>query len=224
VTRRRYRTSIPADAVEVVEQTYPGRAKKSSYFLVGGEKVGYRCWDEYGRLEYEYGMRGGVKHGNEYVFWDGRVCEVQPYRRGAMHGTGRQWSADGRLLVTWRLARNAGMDLWCGHVNETLSEEHFWPRPGERGYFRQWNDDERTVWQEYWYVLGKGYHGVWREWNARGRLRRGFPHFYVNDKRVTKRQYSTACAADPSLLPYRPEEDDPHRKLPAEYLAQRPRE
>jgi antitoxin component YwqK of YwqJK toxin-antitoxin module len=221
MSRRTYKTSIPSDAVEVVGETHADGKKKSAWYYMDGEKVGHRFWDEEGRPEFEYGMRAGVRHGKEYRFWDGIPYEMQPYRNGKLHGTGMQWSADGRLLVKWKLVHGTGMDIWCGNRKETLSEEHYWPRPGERGYGRDWNEDEKTIWREYYYVLGKGYHGIWREWNNRGRLRRGFPHFFVNGQRVTRRQYLKACAADPLLLPYRAEDDDPDRTLPAEYLRQR---
>ena len=112
------------------------------------------------------------------------------------------------------------MKSYCDTEDGTLAEEHYCPGEGEVGRTRMWNSDEKTVWQECFFS-GNGYHGVWREWNPRGRLRRGFPRSYANDRRVTKRQYLKACANDPTLRPYRPEEDDPHRQLPAEYLAQR---
>ncbi|HXG12227.1 MAG TPA: hypothetical protein VNK04_20905 [Gemmataceae bacterium] len=51
--------------------------------------------------------------------------------------------------------------------------------------------------------------------------KRGFPQFYVNDVKVTRRQYFRACEKDPTLPAYRPEEDKPSRKLPPEYVAQR---
>jgi hypothetical protein len=221
MNRRAYKTSIPDDAEEVVASHHPNGAKESVSYFVGGEKVGLRQWDEEGRLEFESTMQGGVKHGPEYHFHpNGRLLEKESYHNGHLHGVGRQWSEDGRLLVTWRFVHGAGLDLWCGE-GDALTEELYWPREGELGYARQWTGDDRTVWQEYFYVLGKGYHGVWREWNAKGRLRRGFPQYYVNDRRVTKRQYLKARADDPSLPPYRREDDEPHRALPAEYLSQR---
>jgi antitoxin component YwqK of YwqJK toxin-antitoxin module len=222
MSRRTYGTSIPADAVEVIEEYHPGGTRKAVSYFVGGDKVGQRWWYEDGSLEFEEQMRGGEVHGHMYRFYEsGQLMEVQPYCDGKMHGTGQQWSEDGRLLVAWQLARGTGLDLWCDSSTGTLAEEHRRPGEGQLGYTRQWNADERTVWQEYCYVLGLGYHGVWREWNTRGRLRRGFPRYYVNDRRVTKRQYLRACRTDPMLPRYRAEEDDPHRKLPPEYLAQR---
>jgi antitoxin component YwqK of YwqJK toxin-antitoxin module len=222
MSRRTYQTSIPADATEVVEEWHPNGAKAYACYFLGGERVGCRQWDEDGGLMYDCGMRAGVRHGNVYCFYaNGQMEEVQPYRNGQMHGTGKQWSEEGELLITWQLTNSTGVDLWCDSRTGTLAEEHFWPGPEDLGKARQWNNDEKTVWQEYFYGLDKGYHGVWREWNARGRLRRGFPRYYVNDRKVTRRQYLRACAGDPTLPPYRPEEDDPHRQLPAEYLRQR---
>lgn len=221
MSRGAYRTWIPADATEVVEENHPSGAKRSASYFLGGEQVGFRMWDDEGRLEFENAFRGGVRHGNEYSFYpNGRLEEVTPYRDGGIHGMGRQWSEDGRLLVTYRLVRSTGLDLWCGDGG-ALSEEHYWPKDGELGYRRGWNCDDRTSWQEYFFVLGKGYHGIWREWNGRGRLRRGFPRYYVADRRVTKRQYLRACLGDPSLPPYRAEDNEPVRDLPGAYLAQR---
>jgi hypothetical protein len=222
MSRREYKTSIPVDAAEKVESRHPtGSIKSASYFL-GEEKVGYREWFDDGQLDFEYALREGIKHGPEYHFCaNGQLLEKETYRHGRLHGTGKQWSESGRLLVSWRLVNGRGLDLWCDTCTETLAEEHYWPREGERGYSRAWNDDEKTVWQEYFYALSKGYHGIWREWNARGRLRRSFPRYYVNDRKVTKRQYLRACETDHTLLPYRAEDDDPHRELPAEYVAQR---
>jgi antitoxin component YwqK of YwqJK toxin-antitoxin module len=208
--------------VEVIEGRHPNGTKQVACYVIDGEKVGCREWDEDGQLLAEVPMRGGVRHGNvAYFYPGGQLEEMQPYRHGQMHGTGRQWSEDGRLLVTWQLNRGTGLDLWCDSGTGTLAEEHYWPREGGLGYGRDWNVDEKTIHEEYFYALGRGYHGVWREWAGRGGLRRGFPHFYVNDRKVSKLQYLKACQGDPTLPPYRPEEDDPHRALPAEYLAQK---
>jgi antitoxin component YwqK of YwqJK toxin-antitoxin module len=124
MSSRAYRTSIPSGAVEVVEEYYPTGERKSSSYFLGGEKVGFRQWDEAGRLEFEYAMRGGVKHGHEYRFYpNGRLEDKETYREGRLHGVGRQWSEDGRLLVTWKLVDGTGLDLWCDTQTGTLAEE-----------------------------------------------------------------------------------------------------
>lgn len=219
---RNYQSSIPTSATEIVEDAFDGGAKKSAFFFLGGEKVGFRQWSESGELEVEYGMRNGTKHGRWYRFYEnGQPEEVIPYRNGRRHGTGKQWLPDGQLLITYKLVNGTGLDLWCGHENDTLAEECYWPKEGELGYHREWNDDETSIWQEYHYYTEKGYHGIWREWNKQGILRRGFPKYYVDDNRVTKQQYLKASLIDRTLPPYRPEEDRAYRELPREYLAQR---
>lgn len=222
MTRARYRSSIPADAVEVISERYPDGSKESAYYYLGDAQVGYRLWYPSGQLALDYGLKGGLKHGTEYHFNEaGHLTFLEPYRAGQVHGTARQWSDDGELLVACRLDHGVGLDLWCDEETGRLAEEHFWPADGDQGYLRQWNDDERTVWEEYYYVRGRGYHGIWREWNDQGKLRRGFPHYYVHDAKVSKRQYLRACEHDDTLGLYRPKEDRPSRKLPAEYVAQR---
>jgi hypothetical protein len=84
-----------------------------------------------------------------------------------------------------------------------------------------WYADQRTVWAEELWIAGSWSFGICREWNRSRRLRRGFPQFRTSGGVVTKRQYLRACEGNPTLPPYRPEDDDPHRQLPAEFLVQR---
>lgn len=219
-----YRSSIPTTAKEVVEQWFDNRKKKSAYFFLGGEKVGFREWRATGELEFEYGIKDGKKHGREFCLWeDGQPYEVTPYRNGKIHGTGKQWGKGGEVIITYKMTNGTGLDLRCGHENESLSEEHYWPKDGEVGYHRDWNDDEKSLTEEYYFLCGKGYHGIWRKWNSKGKLQRGYPHFYLNDSRVTKPNYLKACVDDAMLPCYRKEEDQPFRELPQEYVSQKRR-
>jgi hypothetical protein len=220
MNRRAYRTSIPADAAEVVEERHPDGATKRACYLVGGQVVGYRQWDEEGWLEFECPLRDGARHGREYRFYpNGQPLDEDRYCDGRLHGLCRQWAEDGALLVTSRMANGCGLSLWCDTGTGALAEETYFPREGERGYKRSWNGDEQTVRAEEVWEPGPG--SLRREWNARGRLRRGFPRFFVRGQEVRKRQYLQACQGDLTLPPYRPEDDDPHRQLPVAYLAQR---
>jgi antitoxin component YwqK of YwqJK toxin-antitoxin module len=183
--------------------------------------VGFREWFYEGHLDYEQSYMVGLRHGNVYEFYpNGRLRSKETYRDGRLHGTGRQWSREGRLLVMWKFVNGCGLDLWCDSETGSLSEEFYCPREGELGFKRQWNDDEKTVYEEY-YFLSSGYHGIWRQWNQKGKLRRGFPQFYVNNRKVTSPRYRRACERDASLVPYRVEDDDWSRTLPPEYLTQR---
>ena len=144
--RRNYKILIPTSATQLVNDTFENGAKKSAYFILDGDKVGFRQWSESGELEFEYAMKHDIKHGREYCFSEnGQPYEVTPYRNGRIHGTGTQWSHDAKLVITYKLINGTGLDLWCGNENGTLSEEHYCPRDDEVGYHRNWNDDEKTI-------------------------------------------------------------------------------
>src|SRR5438034_11279233 len=203
---RRSASAVPSHAVALVQQLHANGARKAAFYLVDGRIVAYREWRDTGAVELEYALRDGVKHGKECHFYpNGRLLSEETYYRGKRHGLGRQWSERGALLVQWRLTDGVGRSLWCDPDTGLLSEEQLRPPKGAAGYVRHWNADERTIWQEYFFLLGKGYHGIWRQWDRRGRLRRGFPRFFVRGRRVTKNQYLAAGLTRRALPPYRPD-------------------
>jgi len=81
------------------------------------------------------------------------------------------------------------------------------------GYTWWINEDQTSVSVERHYVQGDP-HGIEREWNEHGRLRRGFPRYFVKGNRIDKRQYLIAAVADPSLPRFRSEENSPERVFP----------
>ena len=102
--RSAYKTSIPTQAAEVIDKYHANGVKCSASYVLGGEVVGHRAWDEDGQLNSEYGMCGGIKHGHMYFFHsNGQVMSKETYRNGRLHGVCKQWSYDGRLLVTWKM-------------------------------------------------------------------------------------------------------------------------
>src|SRR5205807_4629048 len=123
----------------------------------------------------------------------------------------------------WRLTQGVGRSLWCDPETGLLSEEQLRPPKQSPGYVRHWNLDQCTICQEYFFLLGKGYHGIWREWDAQGRLRRGFPRFFVRGRKVSKSQYVAASLKRRLLPPYRAEDDEPARALPREYVPRKNR-
>lgn len=131
---RNYRSSIPKSATERIQNRFDNGQKRTAYFYVGRKRVGFREWNQAGHLEFEYGIKDGQKHGREYHFWDGHPYEVTPYRNGIMHGTGKQWDEEGNVVITYTMKDGVGLDLWCGHLNQTLSEEYYVPKDGELGY------------------------------------------------------------------------------------------
>ena len=171
------------------------------------------------KLMMEYGLKRGKKHGTQYEWYEpGRLCSAEPYVNGVPHGIARQWAPDGRLIGTYRLNHGCGLDLWRDLREDGsifLSEAAYWRKLG--GITIDWliNEDQKTIWREYLRPGERG-GGIEREWNDKGRLRRGYPEYYANGRQVSKRQYAAACKKDPALPPLRPEDDKPQRTFPPE--------
>jgi hypothetical protein len=87
---------------------------------------------------------------------------------------------------------------------------------GDRHGFEWWiNADQRSADRESHYAKGQE-HGIQRDWNSAGRLRREFPKYFVNGEQVTKRQYLRAARLDSSLPAFHEEDNRPVRQLPPE--------
>jgi hypothetical protein len=216
--RPRYRSSIPARAKERVTRRHPDGTKVEAEYVLRRSLVGNRQWDENGLLEHEVSLRSGRKHGVEYWWTSGRLTSAEPWVNGVLHGTAKQWMSDGRLLGTYTMRHGTGIDLWRQEREDGsryLSEVLYLKNGRQHGF--QWfiDEDQRTVYIErHW--LGGRLHGVWREWNSRGRFRRGYPKYFVAGKQVAKRRYIKASAADPTLPPFRKEDNKPARTFPRE--------
>lgn len=226
MTRHRYRCPIPAQAKRRILKKYEDGSVQCAGYYLDGNLVGRRYWDEEGDLYLEYGIKKGKKHGREYwfgIYPNSQPNEMTPYRNGLPHGTAMQFDEKGEVLVISEKKKGVGLDLWCDNLKYTLAEEQYDPAEGEVGYRRHWNEDEKTIYEEYYFTPLDGYHGVWRAWNERGRLKRGFPRYYIRGNQVTKRHYLKACTQDHTLRAYRKADDSPKRELPQEYLAQRRR-
>ena len=127
---------------------------------------------------------------------------------GRQHGLQRQWNERGRLLVRTRFVNGTGTDLWfdCGR----LADERQFVR-GERHGVERWWRDRKTVWHELNFFRGVR-HGPEREWNEHGRLRRGFPRYFVKGSRVSRTAYDRARVVDSALPAIRGADDKPTRR------------
>jgi len=221
---KHYRSSIPKAAKERILATHRTRPQKyKAEYLLDGEIVGVRQFDEDGQLEFERPMKNGVIHGTQYGIDDGVVTSAEPFRNGLAHGTAKQWSQDGELIGTYTMKHGTGLDLWharehwgCGRVY--LAEARY-VNEGKWHGFEWWPDeDQKSVHSEhhFWENLQ---HGIQREWNSQRRLKRGFPRYWVNNKQVKKREYLRACAKDSNLPPFHKSDNRPHRRFPPEVLA-----
>lgn len=190
--------------------------------------VGFRWFDEEGHLSSEWPLNDGLLHGTMFEFDFGlrelgMVTFAEPYRNGLAHGKARQWSnEDGTLIGTYSMKNGTGLDLWRNWSFErnmyVLSEARF-IKSGRRHGFAWWlNEDQKSVYKEshYWEGLQ---HGILREWNRLGKLKRGYPKYWVHDKPVSKRQYLRARIEDAGLPAFSEADNVPRRKFPSEVLA-----
>jgi antitoxin component YwqK of YwqJK toxin-antitoxin module len=213
-----YRSSIPTTARERVVERYPNGNKRQAEYRLRGKVVGMRIFFESGEPEMEYGLRDGQKHGIEYDWIaPGMLTAAEPFVCGLAHGTVRQWDQHGRLMGTYRMVHGTGLDLWRlpreGGGEPYLAEVLYW-KNGHRDGFEWWLDEnQKTVYIERHWRQSE-LHGIERQWNAVGRLARGYPKYFVGGQRMTKRQYLKAAAADPALPLFKAKENRSARTFP----------
>lgn len=189
--------------------------------------VGRRYFRDDGVLGTEYALKDGLTHGTLYYFDDYpdgvlKVHFAWPHRNGLPNGTAKQWSRDGKLIGTFTMRRGTGWDLWrqdFGDGSIVLSEARHY-RDGKWHGF-EWDFDFEdqscpTSENHFWENLQ---HGIQRDWNSNGRLSRGYPKYWINNKQVTKRQYLRAATKDPNLPPFREIDNLPKRQFPTEVQA-----
>jgi hypothetical protein len=213
------RPGIPALARERVVERHPNDAKSRSRYYLDGAHVGEMLWEPDGRPSWGWGLKNGKRHGMSVEWWgNGVVSFAEPYVDGLVHGVVRHWDESGALLVSTRYVRGTGVDLWCDPRNRTLAEETRLRAGAMHGTSRRWLD-ARSIHEESQFREGRE-HGIFREWNDSGRLRRGFPRYFIAGKRVDRRRYLSAAARDATLPPWRAAEDRPARPLPPEVAGQ----
>ena|SRR5258708_35981028 len=88
-------------------------------------------------------------------------------------------------------------------------------KDGLRHGFEWWLDTYERVVEEHHFYQGQE-HGIVRAWNRQGRVRRGYPRYWVHGERVNKAKYLKASERDPNLPPFRKEDNEPARTFPPE--------
>jgi hypothetical protein len=203
------REVIPSEAREKVVKRYGNGLKQVSLYYLDRKLIGHRSWDDEGNLAVEYAIRKKVKHGLFKSYHpNGAASWVTNFVDGKEHGTSRQYDETGKLIGTYRMRYGTGVDLWYLSSGVLSEERHI--RNGKWNGYARWWDTDQTVWEETHY-LDDVEHGIKRAWNRGGRLRRGYPQYFVRGVRVTKCKHLLACSQDPSLPPYRHEDDIPRR-------------
>ena len=215
---RRTRSAIPKSARERITQRFPNGARKSARYIKNGKVVGIRAFFETGEPETEWILHDGIM--KDHQDWDapGILTFHQPFRNGLEHGTARQWNHNGKPLGSFTMKWGCGIDLWRQENEDGsifLAEVMYYKDGQAHGFDWFIDDNQRTVHIESHYQAGL-LHGIRREWNPDGRLKRATPQYWVSGRRVTKRQYLKSSKTDEALPPYRKIDDRPKRIFPPE--------
>lgn len=217
MSEQSYVSPIPDNAIEVIDKVYEDGGRERALYRVGGKDVGFRYWNPSGGLVWEVGLKDGVYHGSFRTWYDtGQVEQESTYIEGKEHGETKQYDAHGIQIGSYVMDHGTGLDLWfC--PRGVLSEEREFLNGKRHGYERWWSferlNENQMVGQEshFWHGVE---HGILRRWNQYGKLCRGYPQYFVNGKRVKKRQYLLACRNDPTLPPFVADDNLPNRQLP----------
>ena len=220
---KRRKSDIPANATDVVVSDYREVGLHVSFriteCILNGRVVGQRSYDQDGRLMMETPMKNGKRHGREYV-WDenGDLLSVEPYVDGKLHGVARQYGRNGKVIGTYRCVRGTGYDIWRFEREDGsigISEIHSLRDNLPHGYEWWLKSDQHSVWHERHWHHGE-YHGIERMWSEKGKLKRGYPKYWVKGQTVNKRLYLRAAENDKTLPEFLDNENRPHRQFPVE--------
>lgn len=220
---KRIKSDIPESADERLIREY-GREGPLIYLRVTecifkDQVVGQRAYDAHGKLMIETPLKDNQKHGREYTWNEqGALESVEPYFEGKLHGVARQYGRGGKVIGTYRFVYGTGFDIWrCERQDGTIgiSEIHSLQDGLPHGYEWWLKEDQQSVEQERHWQQGR-YHGIERMWNASGRLRRGYPKYWIQGRAVSKRLYLKAAGQDKTLPPFREKDNRPRRSFPAE--------
>jgi len=187
--------------------------------LLNSILVGQRVYNREGVMILETPMKEGLKHGWEST-WndDGTLLLVEPYVNGRIHGTAKQYGRQGNVIGTYTLIQGTGFDVWRQEKEDRtnfVSEIHRLQDGTPHGYEWHFASSQGELWHERHWYIGK-LHGIERIWSSKGKLRRGYPMFYVLEQEVSKQTYLKLARDDKTLPAYRAEDRLPHRIFPPE--------
>lgn len=187
--------------------------------FVASKHVGRRVYNREGILILETPMKDDLKHGHETT-WDddGNLLSIEPYARGKIHGTAKQYGRNGKIIGTYKLKHGTGFDVWRQEeeINKVfVSEIHSLKDGMPNGYEWWFASSRHDLMHERHWQMGK-LHGIERSWNSKGKLRRGYPKFIIEDQVVTIQKYVKMALIDTTLPVFQEKDNLPNRKLPSE--------
>jgi antitoxin component YwqK of YwqJK toxin-antitoxin module len=217
------KSEIPQDVIEKTTREPNGKDMLHGYRVVDcffkGNLVGRRVYNRAGFMVAETPMKDGFKHGRE-ITWkeDGTLLSIEPYVEGKVHGTAKQYGRNGKVIGKYTIVHGTGFDIWRQEEEDHtifISEIHSLQEGIPNGYEWWFASARQDLWHERHWHIGK-LHGIERMWNDKGRLRRGYPKFYIADQAVSKQKYIKMALQDKTLPAFREKDNLPFRKLPSE--------
>lgn len=215
------KSDIPENVTEVEIREY--RQEEQHIFfrvtecILNGRVVGQCSYDSDGRLIIETPLKDGKKHGREYI-WDsfsGNLESVEPYVNGKLHGLAKQYGRTGKVIGTYRFVRGTGYDIWRYEEQDGSIgvSEIFSVQDGSLHGYEWWlKTDQHSVWHERHWQQGK-VHGIERMWNDKNSLKRGYPKYWIQNQKVSKRVYLKAAKEDKTLPKFQEKDNRPRRKF-----------
>ena len=184
-----------------------------------GILVGQRVYNHVGIMVLETLMNDGLKHGRELTWSDdGKLLLIEPYVKGKIHGTAKQYGRNGKVIGMYTMVHGTGFDVWRQEDEDNavfVSEIHSLQDGFPNGYEWWFASSKQDLRHERHWSMGK-LHGIERMWNNKGRPCRGYPKFYIADQVVSKQKYILMRFKDKTLPAFRERDNLPYRKLPLE--------
>lgn len=184
----------------------------SGELRLGDRVLARLCWHDDGAVGIEQPLDArGRCHGlHRELHENGQSSWQVPWRAGKQHGLAKQFDRNGRLLMTSRFVRGAGVDIYCDDEGAVQELREF--EDDVRHGVERWGDPTRPYIEEHLF-RGKN-HGIVRHWRG-AKLEAGYPRYFVEGMEVTRSIYRAACREHPELPPDRRGDDHPARELPA---------
>jgi len=213
------KSDIPPNVIE----TSIGGDKFTNHQVVncfmGTNLVGQRVYNSHGVLVIETPIKDGLKHGREITWDDSRkLISIEPYVNGKIHGIAKQFGQNGKVLGTYKMFHGTGYDIWRQENEDKevfVAEIHGLKDGLPHGYEWWFASAKQDLFRERHWQNGS-LHGVERIWNKAGKLKRGYPKFFISNQVVSKQKYIKATFIDSSLPAFCEKDNSTYRNLPLE--------
>jgi antitoxin component YwqK of YwqJK toxin-antitoxin module len=204
-----------------------GERNKKSVYLRGQETVGERVFYKNGQVAEERLFKDGRLNDTTRLFYEsGRLFAEQPYEDGKLNGAVRYYKENGELLGESKFDHGTGVLHQFPLASLLLAEAEIPYKNGVRnGTMREWGrfnggkgigcdvssysngemdgwaitfDEDGTVLRSAYFRKDRT-HGAIREYDSKGKMKKGFPSFRIDGNQVAETVYREAAKTDEIL-------------------------